>query len=255
LERINLERINLERINLDESTLTMGLLERVAAAAPCRRLRSGVTRSPWKFNSPGPLGTGVPLDNGTQMLGIFRNRQRDALVSRLYGEIAAQARHPKLYLDYAVPDTIEGRYDMMVLHAFLALRRLGQGDEDNRRLAQELCDRFFTEMDRAFREMGVGDLGVPKRMQSIAEVYAGASGAYAAALEEGGDGISGAALVSALSRNVYDGDAGADHAIRLADYVRSCERRLAATSLSTLVEQGLAFESPQAADGAVHDRA
>jgi cytochrome b pre-mRNA-processing protein 3 len=190
------------------------------------------------------------------MLGIFRNRQRDALVSRLYGEIAAQARHPSLYLDYAVPDTIEGRYDMMVLHAFLALRRLGQGDDDHRRLAQELCDRFFTEMDRAFREMGVGDMGVPKRMQSIAEVYAGASGAYAAALlADAGKETGDAALVSALSRNIYGGDGGADDAARLAGYVRLCEQRLAATSLGTLVEQGLAFASPQAADGAAHDRA
>jgi cytochrome b pre-mRNA-processing protein 3 len=191
------------------------------------------------------------------MLGIFRNRQRDALVSRLYGEIAAQARHPALYLDYAVPDTLEGRYDMMVLHAFLALRRLGHGDDGHRRIAQELCDRFFTEMDRAFREMGVGDIGVPKRMRSIAEIYAGASGAYAAALAADGEDAAGTggALAAALSRNVYGQDSPSDDALRLAHYVRSCERRLSSVPVETLVDQGLDYASPQAAAGAMHDRA
>jgi cytochrome b pre-mRNA-processing protein 3 len=190
------------------------------------------------------------------MLGIFRNRQRDALVSRLYGEIAAQARHPALYLDCAVPDTLEGRYDMMVLHAFLALRRLGQGDGDQRRVAQEVCDRFFTEMDRAIREMGVGDIGVPKRMQSLASVYAGASGAYTAALAEGAEGAAGTgdALAAALSRNVYGQGRPSDVALRLADYVRSCDQRLASLPVATLVDHGLEFARPQDADGAMHDR-
>jgi cytochrome b pre-mRNA-processing protein 3 len=178
------------------------------------------------------------------------------LVSRLYGEIAAQARHPALYLDYAVPDTLEGRYDMMVLHAFLALRRLGRADDDHRRLAQELCNRFFTEMDRAFREMGVGDVAVPKRMRSLAEIYAGASGAYAAALATDGEDAAGTghALAAALSRNVYGQDVPLDEAFRLAEYVRSCEQRLASVPVGTLIDQGLDYARPLAADGAMHDR-
>ena len=177
------------------------------------------------------------------MLRLFRNRQRDALVSRLYGEIVASARHTALYTDYGVPDSLEGRYDMMVLHAVLALRRLGEGDVEDRRIAQAVCDRFFTEMDRAFREMGVGDVGVPRRMKSIAELYAGASAAYAMALADTGDAL----LTAALSRNVYEQDTPPPEAYGLADYVRLCERRLASTPVRTLIEDGLEFATPQAA--------
>ena len=179
------------------------------------------------------------------MLGIFARSRHDALVSRLYGDIVAQARRETLYTDYGVPDTLEGRYDMMVLHAFLALRRLAEGGEEGRRISQELCDRFFMEMDRAFREMGVSDLGVPKRMKTIGEVFAGASNAYAAALAEPTD----AALASALARNVYGQVSPPAEADRLAAYVRGCERSLSKAPVPFLLADGLSFTDPGPAGG------
>lgn len=166
-------------------------------------------------------------------------------MSRLYDDIVAQARRETLYADYGVQDTLEGRYDMMVLHAFLALRRLAEGGEEGRRISQELCDQFFTEMDRAFREMGVSDLGVPKRMKTIGEVFAGASGAYAAALAEPTD----AALAAALARNVYGQVSPPAQAERLAAYVRRCERALSEAPVPSLLAEGLSFADPEPAGG------
>jgi cytochrome b pre-mRNA-processing protein 3 len=160
------------------------------------------------------------------MLGLFRNKH-DAAAAALYDAILAQARQPELFRDHGVPDTVEGRYDMMVLNAFLVIRRVSAVRDGGPALAQAAVDRFFAEMDRALREMGVGDLAVPKRMKSIAGLFAGCSLAYAEALAEPGEG----ALVAALLRNVFEGDPShrAD-AEALALSVRATDRALAAAS-------------------------
>jgi cytochrome b pre-mRNA-processing protein 3 len=157
------------------------------------------------------------------MFGLFRNKVRESNAERVYSEITAQARQPFLYIDLEVPDTVEGRFDMMVLHVFLVLRRLADAGAPLVADAQAVCDRFFTEMDRALREMGVGDLTVPKRMKSIGELYAGCSAAYAAGLAEHTDEV----LIAALSRNVYDlpGEIS-PFAPGLAAYVRRVEASL-----------------------------
>lgn len=182
------------------------------------------------------------------MFGLFRNRQRERIVSRLYDEILAQARNPALFLDHGVPDTVEGRLDMMILHVFLFVHRMRGEDVAAKDAAQELCDRFFTETDRALREMGVGDLAVPKRMKKIGEVYAGCASTYAAALGQPGE----VALAAALARNVY-GDAAdrEPRAAALADYVRRAATLLAGVPALDLVEKGILFPSPrhESADG------
>ena len=157
------------------------------------------------------------------MLGLFRNKH-DSAAAALYDVILAQARQPALFRDHRVPDTVEGRYDMMVLNAVLVIRRVSAISDGGQALAQATVDRFFTEMDRALREMGVGDLAVPKRMKSIAGLYAGCSQAYAAALAEPDDG----ALAAALLRNVFEGDEGHRlDAEGLARTVRATEKVLA----------------------------
>jgi len=171
------------------------------------------------------------------MLGLFRGKG-DANVARIYSEILAQARQPALFLDHGVPDTVEGRYDMMVLHVFLVVYRLAADPQAGRQTSQAVCDHFFAEMDRAFREMGVGDLAVPKRMKSIAELYAGCASAYALGLgsEDPGD------LVTALSRNVYDDPSGLDtRAAPLADYVRRAAALLSETPIGALIEKAVPF--------------
>ena len=96
-------------------------------------------------------------------------------IETIYGMIVTQAREPSFYRDMAVPDTVNGRFDLLVLHLWLVLRRL-RTTEAAASLSQALFDRFCNDMDDNLREMGVGDLTVPKRMQAFGEAFYGRSG-------------------------------------------------------------------------------
>ena len=159
---------------------------------------------------------------------LFARKSDVDVVERLYAAIMAAARRPALYQGrYSIPDTLEGRFDALILHSYLVSRRLAALPEPAPRLAQDLTDRVFFGFDRALREMGVGDLAVPKRMKKLGADYAGRCAAYEAALGQGE-----AALAEALARNVY-GKAEASVAAPLARYVLNAEAVLAATPYST----------------------
>ena len=135
----------------------------------------------------------------------------------------AQARQPVLYTTAGVPDTLDGRYDMIVLHADAVMTHLQQGGEADKAFAQELIDEVFRDMDRSLREMGVGDMGVGKRVKKMATVYYGRANAYAGARAEGQG-----ALEAALLRNVYAGDESrAADARVLAAYADALHRAVA----------------------------
>ena len=85
-------------------------------------------------------------------------------IAALYGAIVAQARDPRFYESYEVPDTVLGRFDLIVLHLALVLRRLREGDAAMSGLAQGVFDAFCRDMDHNLREMGVSDQGVPLQM-------------------------------------------------------------------------------------------
>ncbi|HZP19996.1 MAG TPA: ubiquinol-cytochrome C chaperone family protein [Bauldia sp.] len=148
------------------------------------------------------------------MFGIFR-RDRGAgdIAHALYGAIVAQARQPALYADFGVPDTVEGRFEMVVLHLALLLRRLRGEGEAGRAAGQHLFDLFCADMDRSLRAMGVGDLGVPKRMKKMGEAFYGRAAAYDAAIDAGDR----QALADAFARNVFAGTA-AGGAAPMAEY-------------------------------------
>lgn len=119
----------------------------------------------------------------------------------LYCAIADAGRNPELYDNLATPNTIDGRFDMLVLHLYLVQRRLRELGEAGR--AQTLFDLFFQQMDDNLREMGVGDINVGKRIRKMAEAYYGRARAYEDALKMGREGKNAAALESALTRNLY----------------------------------------------------
>jgi len=133
-------------------------------------------------------------------------------IEAIYGMIVAQARQPAFYAAFNVRDTVDGRFDMVLLHLWMVLRMLRQ-DPVGEEPAQKLFDRFCTDMDDNLREMGVGDLTVPKRMQKFGEAFYGRSAAYDAAL-----GAGHAELAAALNRNIFN-EADAANADRLASYV------------------------------------
>ena len=133
-------------------------------------------------------------------------------IEAIYGMIVAQARQPAFYAAFNVPDTVDGRFDMVLLHLWMVLRMLRQGPAGEEQ-AQKLFDHFCTDMDDNLREMGVGDLTVPKRMQKFGEAFYGRSAAYDGALDKGH-----AELAAALNRNIFN-EADAANADRLAGYV------------------------------------
>ena len=115
----------------------------------------------------------------------FRRSGQAANIDALYGMIVAQARSPAFYLGYGVPDTVSGRLDMIVLHLVLLLRQLPSENGGASPTGQRLFDRFCRDIDDNFREMGVGDLTVPKRMQAFGEAFYGRTAAYDLALTAG----------------------------------------------------------------------
>ena len=162
---------------------------------------------------------------------------------RLYGQIVAQARQPWLYSVAGVPDTLEGRFDMIVLHAFLVFDRLGEGDGRAKALAQDVFDAMFRDMDRSLREMGASDIGVGPKVRRMAEIFYGRSRAYSEALRQGGE-AGRQALISALARNVFAGP-NETSAVELADYVLGQHRALAGRPIE-LLAAGEAGFAPKA---------
>ena len=156
----------------------------------------------------------------------------------LHAALLAQARHPAFY-EGGVPDTFEGRFDLLLLHLVLLLGRLRE-DEVTRALAQDVFDHFFREMDRALREMGVGDLSVPRRVHDMAEAFYGRARAYDAALGTPGN----EALEAALDRNVFAGTGDREAPARLARYVRAAVETLAAVPREDFLAGRLRFPDP-----------
>jgi cytochrome b pre-mRNA-processing protein 3 len=171
---------------------------------------------------------------------LFRRSPRRTIAA-LYGAIVAQARAARFYQDYAVPDTVLGRFDMVLLHVVLVLRRLREGEARDRALAQGLFDAFCRDIDHNLREMGISDQGVPRQMRRVGEAFYGRAQAYDAALALPGSD----ALAQALARNVYAG-AGDAHgaAAWLATYVRAVADDLDAQALRDLARGVVRFPDP-----------
>jgi cytochrome b pre-mRNA-processing protein 3 len=163
---------------------------------------------------------------------------------RLYGQIVAQARQPWLYGTLGVPDTVDGRFDMIVLHAFLVIDRLHREDDRAKALAQAVFDEMFKDMDRSLREMGASDIAVGPKVRRMAEVFYGRSRAYAEALGQVGEARR-QALVAALARNVFPGseEAGGDGArvVELGDYVLAEHRALAEQPIGEMLSGRAGF--------------
>jgi cytochrome b pre-mRNA-processing protein 3 len=168
----------------------------------------------------------------------FRRASQSGKIDALYGMIVAQARNPEFYRGYGVPDTVEGRLDMILLHLVLVLRRLTKAHGDVLPPAgQRLFDRFLQDMDDNFREMGVGDLTVPKRMQKVGEAYYGRSKVY----ENGLSNDDPAVLEAAVARNVFGAAEPTLGARRLAAYMREAATHLERKNADALIAAAFKF--------------
>lgn len=179
------------------------------------------------------------------MFNWIRNRAADrAKAQELYGAVVTLARTPGFYSTFGVRDTPEGRFEMVALVLFLALERLRTAGEEER-LVQGAIEALVTDMDDCMREMGVGDMVVPKRVKRAAAAFYERAGAYRAALAAPGD----AELTVALAQHAYGGASAAD-ARPLAAVVRQMQHALevapradlasgrALASLRTLIAAG-----------------
>jgi cytochrome b pre-mRNA-processing protein 3 len=176
------------------------------------------------------------------MFHFFRRNPWNDSIASVYGTIVAQARAAPFYRIYGVPDTVNGRFEMIVLHAVLVLRRLEAEPAPIRRLGQAIFDRFCGDMDASLREMGAGDLAVPAKMRKIGEAFYGRQAAYGAALAAPGR----EPLIAALARNVFGSETGTElGAIRLATYVRAVAGRLADQDGQALGRAEFDFPDPE----------
>ena len=167
-----------------------------------------------------------------------RERQANrAITEALYGAIVAAARQKVFYSDWDVPDTPLGRFEMLSLHMFLFQYRLHGEAGAPRDIAQVLIDEFFKDVEHSLRELGIGDMGVPKRMKKLAKMFYGRAEAYAGALERDDR----QALAAALARNVRPDAGDWPQASDLADYVCAANAGLAEQTSEAICSGAAAF--------------
>ena len=159
----------------------------------------------------------------------------------------AAARQPAFYANWDVPDTPLGRFEMLSVHLFLFLERARGASEPLSALAQDVTDEFFKDVEHSLRELGIGDMGVPKRMKKLARMFYGRAEAYRQALAASDE----PALAAALARNVWPERETTPHGADLAAYVSRSLPHLAAQPEAELLAGNIAFlpasiaEAPQ----------
>jgi cytochrome b pre-mRNA-processing protein 3 len=152
---------------------------------------------------------------------LFRPSPRRARAQKLYHALVQASRQPWFYREGGVADSIDGRFDMIVLHAYLILDRLTAAGPEGEATGQAVFDLMFADLDRSLREMGVGDLGVPKRIKLMLQAFYGRAKAY-----------SGEDLEAALMRNLYRSAPPSDEVLRqVAAYVAETRTLLAGLDL------------------------
>jgi cytochrome b pre-mRNA-processing protein 3 len=167
---------------------------------------------------------------------LGRARSREAESERLYRAIVEQARAPGFYRDCGVPDSLDGRFELLVLHVALVLQRLRRLGPAGQALAQGVFDALVANLDVNLREMGVGDMGVPPRVKRMAQAYYGRAKAYESAL------AGAEPLEAALRRNLYGTAAAEPDRLRaMADYVRRQRDGLEAADPDALLDGRLGF--------------
>jgi cytochrome b pre-mRNA-processing protein 3 len=161
-------------------------------------------------------------------------------IEAIYGMIVTQAREPLFYRNLGVPDTVNGRFDLLLMHLWLVLRRL-KSVEAGKGVSQALFDHFCNDMDDNLRELGVSDLKVPKRMQAFGEAFYGRTAAYDLALTDGRE-----AFAQALCKNVLNGE-HIEKARQLAAYAEVVTAALDRQDEATLMGGTFTFPSPEQA--------
>ena len=175
------------------------------------------------------------------IFGLFGKKNNNkAIVARQYELLTQAARRPAFYATMGVPDTVIGRFEMLTMILILYFRRTAQSERSGQEIAQEIIDAFFEDIDHSIRELGVGDMGVPKRVKKFARMYYGRLEAYAGALDAGDRN----ALQAALRRNIHPDESDAPDMALLASYMMTAEEKLKAVSEDVISRGALTFAEP-----------
>lgn len=174
---------------------------------------------------------------------LFSKNGKDDDPHALYGVVVATSRDPIFFAKIGVPDTFDGRFEMMILHLYLVIHRLKDEEVSTKKLQQNLFDEFFDDMSIALREVGVGDTIVPKRLKKMSRVFFGRAGAWDEAWLEKKPVD---ALTEVLLRNLFPDDVQSDNeaktAKHLAKYMLQQSQHLKSRSLGQIVAAQNVFE-------------
>jgi cytochrome b pre-mRNA-processing protein 3 len=163
------------------------------------------------------------------LASLRQRKQRREAVMAAWNRIVARGRDPGLFAAWAVPDTLDGRFEMLALHAFLVLNRLKR-NAAAKDFAQILFDTMFADLDRGVREMGATDIGVGRRVKAMARGFYGRIAAYEKGLGDEAE------LHAALRRNLFGTvEPRPEHVAGAARYLRDQAAALAAAPVDTFL--------------------
>ena len=179
---------------------------------------------------------------------LFERRRLQHAADNLYGAIVAQARRPYFYSVLGVPDTVTGRFELLALHMFVFMERMREGPVEP--ITQAVTDTFFREQDLAMREMGVGDMKVPKHMHRLADDFYARSAQYRECI----DAHDREGLTGVIAEGILDCDATDSRARALADYMSAALDLLSGQSEEAFRAGRIVFPDPSGHDSEAAQR-
>ena len=176
------------------------------------------------------------------LINSFRESRRNADASiSLYIAAVEHARSPIFFLDFGVPDSVDGRFDLVIVHVMLLVRRLRQQGKAAAEVSQALLNLMFADMDRNLREMGVGDLSVGRQVKKMAKAFYGRAETWEQALDQDIEMVT-----SALAETVYRSvEVPSEPISSLASYVIAADKYLADLSTDTMISGEVEFPVPK----------
>ncbi|UUX50221.1 ubiquinol-cytochrome C chaperone family protein [Nisaea acidiphila] len=175
---------------------------------------------------------------------FFRRSASADAAAKAYDSIVEQSRHPDFYTRYGVADTLDGRFDLLVLHTSLVLIRLKGEEGESEAFAQALFDTLFTDMDQSLREIGVSDMSIGKKVKQMGRAFYGRLEAYEAGLSVA-ENEGTAVLSDALARNLFrSGEEAAADVGEMASYTLRQAAHLAAQDSVSIAHGQLTFAAP-----------
>lgn len=176
------------------------------------------------------------------MFGFLRKKAPYAQAAeQAYARMLQTVRAPEFYKNYGVPDTFDGRFDLLMIHIFITVNRLIAEGQAGLDFNQALFDMTFADMDQTLREAGIGDMGVPKHQRRMMKAFNGRMHAYDEALKAG-DG----AMVIALRRNLYGTleDESVPDTQKILRYIKDSMAVMAALPANDILKGQVAFAQP-----------